>query len=162
MGEAGRVLGIGPCRGSRPDPDHWPLPSPSSASFPLLLGNPPSPSSGPGRASLQMAGLRFSLAPPWPLATKPCPRPQQTPSTSPGVSPQADSARPMAPAGRRGRQTWRGNSSSSGPGAAPLPLPAKGTARSWSFPVSLASGHPGRGQSLGQNPRKLKLLSWKL
>lgn len=160
MGEAGAGAGH-PAGGWHPDLDHCPLPSPSSAFFPLLLGDPPSPSSGPGRASLQMAGLRFSLVPPWPLATKPCPCPQQTPSTSPGVSPRAKSSRPMASAGRQECRTWRGDSSS-GPGAASLPLPAKERAKSWSFPVSVASGHLRRGQSLGQNPRKLKLLSWKL
>ena len=73
--------GPGPAGGRRPGPDPCPLPSPSSVSSPLLLGNPPSPSSGPGRASPQMAGPCISRAPsrPWP------PGPAFAPS---GPSPQ--------------------------------------------------------------------------
>ena len=143
----------GPTGGRRTDPDPCPLPSPSSVWSPLLLGNPPSPSSGPGRASPQMAGLRFSPAPPRPLATKPCPCPWRSIATSPGASPRPTSRRPMASAGRQRLQIWRGDSSS-GPVAASPSLPANRGAKSRSC--------LGRAQNRGWSPRRPSRKAWVL
>ena len=151
--------GPGPTGGQSLGPDPCPLPSPSSVSSPLLLGNPPSPSSGPGRASPQMAGPCISRALSWPLATRPCPCPWRSITTSPGASPRPPSRRPTASAGRQRSRTWRGDSSS-GPAAAPPSLRAGGPARSWSRPGREACSRPGSPQGPGWSLRSLSRKAW--
>ena len=146
--------GPGPAGGRRPGPDPCPLPSPSSVSSPLLLGNPPSPSSGPGRASPQMAGPCISRAPSRPLAPRPCLCPQRSITTGPGAGPRPPSWRPTASAGRQRGRTWRGDSSS-GPAAAPPSLRAGERARSWSCPGREACSRPGSPRGPGRSPRSL-------
>lgn len=150
----------GPTGGRGPDLDPCSLSSPSSVSSPLLLGNPPSPSSGPGRASPLMARLCISPASPRPppQATKLCPCPEQSPSIRPGTSPQPPSQSPMASAGKQRGQTWR-EASSSGPGVASPAVLAKGRAKNWRHPVSMTSSHLGGGQDQDLSLRKAP--SWK-
>lgn len=139
------------------------LPSPSSVSSLLLLGNPLSPSSGPGRASSQMARLCFIQPPLRPLATKPCgPCLQQAPSSSPGANPQPTSQRPLASARNQRRKSRRGDRSW-GPVGTAFSFLAKQRTKSWSHPVSMASGHQGGGQNQGQGQDQglRRLWSWK-